>query len=64
MDDIASQDIPLPSPFNVDVSNLSIGVLPSMQDSSAEVSYVKRLPFMSLHGNQPCKYVIVVRKYN
>ncbi len=56
MDDIASQDVPLPNPFNVDVSNLSIGVLPSMQDSSAEVSHVKLLPCMSLHGSQPCRY--------
>ncbi|BDA44986.1 Glutamyl-tRNA(Gln) amidotransferase subunit A [Coccomyxa sp. Obi] len=39
-DDIASQDVPLPSPFNVDVSNLSIGVLPSMQDSSAEFTAI------------------------
>ncbi len=37
VDDIASQDVMLPSPFDVNVSNLSIGVLPSVQDFSAEV---------------------------
>lgn len=38
VNDIASQDVSLPSPFNIDVSNLSIGVLPSVQSVSAEVS--------------------------
>ena len=56
MDDIASQDVPLPSPFNIDVFNLSIGVLPSVQDSSAEVSRLTQLPRMSLHGSRPCRY--------
>ncbi|EIE21164.1 amidase signature enzyme [Coccomyxa subellipsoidea C-169] len=40
VDDIASQDVMLPSPFDVNVSNLSIGVLPSVQDFSAEFTAI------------------------
>lgn len=35
--DIAAQDVALPSPFDVDVSKLRLGVLPSIQNVSAEV---------------------------
>ena len=35
--DVASQDLPLGNPFAVNVSGLTLGVLPSAQDSSVEV---------------------------
>ena len=35
--DVASQDLPLADPFAVNVSGLTLGVLPSAQDSSVEV---------------------------
>jgi hypothetical protein len=36
-DDIAAQDVGLPSPFDVAISNFTLGVLPSVQTTSAEV---------------------------
>lgn len=51
MDDIASQDVLLPSPFDVNVSNLSIGVLSSVQDFSAEVSHSIPIFQMAWHSS-------------
>ena len=36
-DDIASLDVALDDPFNVDISNLTVGVLSSVQDRASEV---------------------------
>ena len=44
--DVASQDLPLGNPFAVNVSGLTLGVLPSAQDSAVEVRYP--------HASGPC----------
>lgn len=36
-DDIASLDVALDDPFSVDISNLTVGVLSSVQDRASEV---------------------------
>lgn len=49
LEDVGSRDLPLGNPFAVNISRLTVGVLPSVQESSAEVCTRPTLWQLSSH---------------